>query len=121
MIEDEPHQKLKPRPEADNYGETLLYDYSKFLTSMSLLALGGVLSLSQTGDMAGVEPNRLLVILGAVAFGGATGVQVSSGIVSARSGGREPSRWLRRWLQLGTAALALGTGGFLSIFWDTLQ
>jgi hypothetical protein len=121
MTQEDTDPRLKPDGGPARYGETLLYDYSKFLTTLSLLALGGVLSLSQAGGMANVDSRNLALVLISIVIGGASGVQVSSGIVNARAGGREPSKWLRWWLYLGIAGLSIGTGSFLTIFWDVLQ
>ena len=46
-MNDDDH-RINPRDHADGdrYGETLLYDFAKFLTTLSLLLLGGMLTLS---------------------------------------------------------------------------
>ena len=48
--------------------ERLLYDWFKHLTSLSLLTLGGVLSLSQAGEIA-IDRNQLTIVLLFVAAG----------------------------------------------------
>ena len=52
------------------YGETLLYDFSKFMTTLSLLALGGVLTLIQAADRADVPLVNILLVLGTIAAPG---------------------------------------------------
>jgi hypothetical protein len=120
MIEEEGDPRLKPRPEAENYGETLLYDYSKFLTTVSLLALGGILTLSQTDELADVKPFRLALAIGSIVVGGVFALSVSNGIVIARSAGKEPSRWLRLSMRVALAGIALGLGVFINIFWQAV-
>ena len=101
-------------------GQMVLYDFFKWLTTLCLLTLGGVLSLSQSaavhlrdGDIA-----KLLVPLCLAAILGLTG---ASGIVRAKVGGKAP--WIRPLHRIGlaTASLGLGVGVFLVLFWDSLR
>ena len=54
-----------------HYGETLIYDLAKFLTTLALLATGGVLTLTQTAPKGVYAPIFLLLALGAIASAGA--------------------------------------------------
>ncbi len=118
MGEDDP--RLKPEPGSENYAETLLYDYAKFLTALALLALGGVLSLSQSDRLDGVEPFNLGLAIASISVGGICAFSVAHGIVSARAAGKEPSQWPRRYMTVAIAGIAIGLGAFLHIFWKAL-
>ena len=53
---EEIESRVDPRDHApaQHYGETLLYDLAKFLTTLSLLAIGGILSLTQAAARGAV-------------------------------------------------------------------
>ncbi len=74
-----------------HYGETLLYDLAKFLTTLALLATGGVLTLAQTARKGVYAPIFLLLALGAIAFAGILAFAVAFSLAEARWRGREPS------------------------------
>lgn len=103
------------------YNETLVYDFSKFLTSLSLLILGGVLALLPTLDKAEVKPFTIAMVLVMVSMGGATALSTANAIVEARAADRTPKRNLRRYLQAAVGLIGIGTGAFLMLWWDALN
>jgi hypothetical protein len=121
MIEDI-DTRVEPRDHAPDghYGETLLYDLAKFLTTLSLLAMGGILSLTEAAPEGVYRPTWLLLALGAVALGAALSFGVAYSLADARSRHREPSRRLPLALQAATSLLGLGTGGFVWMWWSAL-
>jgi hypothetical protein len=119
MIEED-ESKVKPVAGSPNYGETLLYDYSKYLTTMSLLALGGVLSLSQSDSLREVKPFNLGLAIGALVIGGISAFSVSFEIVTSRAKGEKPSRWARSAMSIALAGIGLGLGAFINIFWKAI-
>ena len=121
MIE-ETESHIEPRhivPES-HYGETLIYDLAKFLTTLALLATGGVLTLTQTAPKGVYPPIFLLLALGAIAFAGVLAFGVAVSLAEVRWRGREPSRRLSLLIQAATSLLGLGTGGFVWMWWNTL-
>src|SRR5437764_13427582 len=121
MIE-ETESHIEPRhlvPEK-HYGETLLYDLAKFLTTLALLATGGVLTLTQTAPKGVFPPIFLLLVLGAIAFAGVLAFAVAFSLAEVRWSGREPSRRLSLLIQAATSLHGLGTGGFVWMWWDSL-
>ena len=102
------------------YGETLLYDFSKFLTTLSLFALSAGMALTQAADRADVKLVNILAVLGAIALAGVLAVSTASALVEARSAGREPHPRLGTVLKAAMALLGIGTGGFAYMWWDTL-
>ena len=121
MSDDE--SRIDPRliaPDA-HYGEALLYDFAKFYTTLSLLAIGGVLTVTATADPHDVKPPVIAVVLGAIALAGALSVSVAHALVEARAGGREPRAGLNKMMKVATGLLGMGAGGFLMMWWDSLS
>ena len=120
MIEDT--EKVDPKSVApeDRYGETLLYDFAKFLTTMSLLALGGVLTLTQTADRSDIKLFNIILVLGAIATAGILSFVTANALVDARAAGREPQPYLKKMIKAAMACLGVGTGAFLMIWLDML-
>jgi hypothetical protein len=119
---EETESHIEPRhlmPEG-HYGETLIYDLAKFLTTLALLATGGVLTLTQTAPKGVYAPIFLLLALGAIASAGALAFGVAFSLAEVRWSGREPSRRLSILIQAATSLLGLGTGGFVWMWWNTL-
>lgn len=102
------------------YGESLLYDFSKFVTTLSLLALGGVLSLTQAADRSDVKLVNILLVLGSISLAGVLALSVASTLAASRSAGTEPPRWPGKAIRAAMGLLGVGTGAFLMIWWDML-
>lgn len=112
---------VDPAQAADaRYGETLLYDFAKFLTTLALIALGGVLTLGQASAPGTIKPLNLTITAIAIVLAGTLSLTVAHELVTARNTGREPRR-LRAMLNIALALLGLGAGGFLGMYLDTLK
>ena len=118
MIEEE--SKLPLAPPDDRYGEGLLYDFSKFVTTLSLIALGGVLSLTEASQADGAKPVKIAIVLALIAASGVIAVSIASSLAESRSTGREPSRWLPHYLKAAMALLGIGVGAFIQTWWKML-
>ena len=119
MIEEE--TRLEAGPDADRHGESLLYDFSKFLTTLSVLALGGLLTLTQTADRADIKTFNITASIVAIALAGTLAVTTANSIAHARSSGQPLPRSLHRYIMAAMAALGLGMGMFLFMWMDTLS
>lgn len=105
-IEDSVGPATQLAPETDP--EILLYDYSKYLLTLSMLILGGVLTISQNADLANRPPPLvLLTILVPIAGSGFLSLSCLAAIVGARVKGKPQKT--ARWLNQG-AMLLLGAG-----------
>jgi len=122
MIEDS-ETGVAPRDHApaDRYGESLLYDFAKFLISLSLLVLGAMLTLSQAARDGDLKLFNIILVLGALALAAVTAFMVANALVDARSRSKEPSPRLPTYLKIATALLGIGIGGFLKLWVDTLS
>ena len=97
-------------------GEALLYDWFKYLTTISLLALGGVLTLSQAPDG---EAIKLPVLVGVIVVIASAGVLAFSGadqLVRARLANDPLPKQVRTLQKVEPFTLAMGVGGFLYLF-----
>jgi hypothetical protein len=100
--------------------ELLLYDYFKWLTTLSLLTLGGVLSLSQSAELD-MDNFRRTAMLAPICLAGITALTAADGIVRVRAGGKPPRLRPQHAMRLSLYSLSLGVGAFLSLFWDVLE
>jgi hypothetical protein len=119
MIEEQ--SKLPVEAPHDRYGEGLLYDYAKFITTLSMLALGGVLSLTPAIGRGEFETTRVVMIIVAISTGGIIALSTANALVDARATGKEPSRWLPRYIKAAMASVGIGLGAFLYLWLDALQ
>lgn len=106
---------------ADRYGETLLYDFAKTLTSLSLFVLGGVLTLGGTRQAAEIPLPALVLVSGSIAMSGLLALTTVFGIVEARTHHREPATRLFKQIKAANFLLGIGLGGFMVIWLDSLK
>ena len=100
-------------------GETLLYDFFKHLTSLSLLSLGGVLALSD--KLSGRAATLLIGALGIIGVALIFSFTGSSQIVEARFKGRPLHKSIEICRIAAPILLSLGLGMFLYLFVKTLK
>ena len=95
--------------------EDRLYDFFKHLTTLSLLTLGGILSIGNS-DQVDIATIPFMVVTGLVAIGG---ISAYSGMMEiVESGLKKEKRPKRLAFFKGAAStgFGMGTGAFLSIF-----
>jgi hypothetical protein len=110
MIDDEEMPEPHKRDGVDGY----LYDYFKYLTSLALLTLGGVLTLSESASDK-FSKYALTAVLILVAASGVLAFSGASEIVRAKSTGTG-HRHLELMRKAAPALLGAGIGVFLYIF-----
>jgi len=99
--------------------ESMIYDWFKHLTSLSLLALGGVLSLSQLPDVD-VKKGSLTMVVLLLAAAGIAAFSGADQLVKATADGKPMPRQVRWLRSLATLLLGFGLGAFLSLFMESL-
>lgn len=119
MIEEE--TRLEPKPDSDRYGESLLYDFAKYLTTLAILALGGVLTLTQTVDRTDIKTFNIVASIIAISLAGTLAVTTANSIAHARASGQPVPRYLHRYIAAAMALLGMGMGMFLYMWMDTLN
>ena len=122
-MSDELESKVDVRNHSPNgqYGETLLYDFAKTLTSLSLIVLGGVLSLGGTQRAAEMPKCSLVLTSGSIALAGMLALTTVFGIVEARVERREPPTYSLILIKAANFLFGVGLGGFTIIWLDTLN
>ncbi len=99
--------------------ELLLYDYYKHMTTLTLVTLGGILSISQTAGIQ-VPFARLLPSLALVALAGTIALYGMENIIKTRLSGRPLSRFAR-WTRLAASgSFGVGVGAFLGVFGEVI-
>ena len=99
--------------------DELLYDYFKHMTSVSLVSLGGVLSISQIPD-AELKPFSLGMVLVMLAGTGVSGFAGMEEIVTSRFDGKDVSKRISLYRKLCQMTLGIGIGAFLAMFFNAL-
>jgi hypothetical protein len=92
----------------------LEYDYFKHLSTLSLVALGGILSLSPSQTK--IAQNALLAATLCVAIGGATALLCLEQIIISQRNNRPLSKAYRFSRSIAAAMFSVGIGIFLVIF-----
>ena len=121
-MNDDDH-RINPRDHADGdrYGETLLYDFAKFLTTLSLLLLGGMLTLSTAARSGDLKLFNIMFVTIALAIAGMMSFITAHALVDARATGREPNPVLPKLMKAATGIIGVGLGGFLMMWLDSLS
>lgn len=94
----------------------VLYDWFKHLTSLSLLTLGGVLSLSQSDAVADIKKAMLVLVLVLLSVAGMASFSGAAMVVESRTKGTPLSHWVKATGAIAAMALSMGIGAFLFIF-----
>ena len=98
----------------------MLYDWFKHLTTLSILALGGVLSLSQSGN-TDLKPATLVIVVLFIGSAGIAAFTAAEKIMNAVAND-VPLPASVGWLQKATPALlGMGVGAFLYVFLQALN
>ena len=98
----------------------MLYDWFKHLTTLSILALGGVLSLSQSRD-ADLKTTTLVIVVIFIGSAGIAAFTAAEKIMGAVAND-EPLPASVGWLQKAAPALlGMGVGAFLYVFLQALN
>ncbi len=97
----------------------LEYDYLKHLSTLSLVTLGGVLTLTQ--DKATISSGNVILVVVMIALAGTSALAGIDMIISAKSKGKALG-WTYRFTRLlAMAAFGLGVGVFLNMFLDIIK
>ena len=93
--------------------ENLSYDFFKNLTSLSIVTLGGVLTLSEKVFAEEIETWQMLGASGLIAASGIVALQCQADIVQVARGKKAPTSILRYGHRLAPALFGGGIGAFL--------
>lgn len=119
MSDDEENNLLASQA-PQRQGDLVLYDYFKHLTTLSLLILGGILTLSQTDQGSEMKLRTVLMVVGVVTLAGFISFTASGEIARAHFHGQNPKR-VDLYRKAAPAILLLGVGMFLALFGKALE
>lgn len=116
----EPADLATETPDHDRDRAILLYDYSKHLLSIALLAIGGVITVAQSSDGKAIEPLVVGMLLAAFGVSGACALSASSAILQARQRGQALGNKAWIYIRAAMGSLGVGVGGFLVVWFSIL-
>jgi hypothetical protein len=120
MIEDDSSVDPKSVAENGHFDDAIQYDFAKFLTTMSLLMLGGVLTVTQTADKAVAKPPVVAVVMAFISIAGISAITAAGKLAKVNVGKDYPGFTPRRYLVVAILFLSAGAGSFLFLWWKTL-
>jgi hypothetical protein len=120
MIEDESSVDPKNQASDEHFDEAILYDFAKFLTTLALLMLGGVLTVTQTADKSVAKPPVIALVVGFIALAGVCAISGAGKLANVHLSIRADRFTPRHYLFASIAFLGMGAGGFLMLWWKTL-
>lgn len=97
----------------------LLYDWFKHMTTLSLITLGGLLSILQAGK-ADVRPGLLEAIILLIAVAGIIGFDGQSRILKAELANEPLPNVLKWFRRVAVWSYSLGVGMFLTLFVESM-
>ncbi len=97
----------------------LLYDWFKHMTTLSLITLGGLLSMLQAGE-ADVRPGLLEAIIILIAAAGVIGFDGQSRILKAELANKPLPIMLNWFRRVAVGSYSLGVGMFLTLFVESM-
>jgi hypothetical protein len=120
-MNDEERPLLPDGSDAPHYGEALLYDLGKFLTTLSLFAIGGVLTLADSAERTDIKTVNLVVITIALAAAAALSASTAGSIAYGRYTGKAMPRYLHLYAKGAFMLLGVGLGMFISMWIDKIN
>ena len=121
MIDDDAKHDLVERQDDDRYAEGLVYDQGKFLTTLSLLAVGGVLTIADSTDKGDVKPGSIIMVTCVLFLAAVLAASTASTIAFDRFAGRPSRRHLHYYIMATVALLGMGLGMFIFMWVDKLS
>ena len=118
MIEDQ-EQRAERGTFAE--GDGYVYDYFKFLTSLSLLTLAGIFAIFQMdGALEQIGKPMLVAIMATVAAGGIASFMGVGQVVYAKTTGVDSQRKIGFLMKAAPALYCVGVGASLMMFLDVM-
>ena len=112
-----PFQPARP----EDHPDLLLYDYSKYLLTLALLVLGGVLSLTQGAGGTRIDKKLVIVVVLFLAVSGMSSLSCANEIVRVRTGKKKRTKWPEVYNQAAMGLLGGGVGAFLFVWAGALN
>ena len=121
MIEDDGSQDPREHGDSDRYAEGLLYDQGKFLTTLSILAVGGVLTIADSADRGDINPTSIIMVTCVLFLAAVLAASTASTIAFDRYSGKPTKRYLHYYILATVGLLGMGLGMFVFMWMDKLN
>ena len=105
---------------AGQSGSAIRYDYYKYLTSLCIFSLGGVLALADRVPEEGRGKELLIGALVVISFAAVLSFSGVGEFVRAASEGSAPRKSSLKWAAIAPVALSVGLGMFIYLFVKSL-
>jgi hypothetical protein len=105
-----------PGPDAQSY----LYDFFKYMTSLSLLTLAAILAVSQLPEAADLAKTKVVIALGIVSLGALTAFAGAGQVVRSKMQQEPLAKQTILCLKAAPAVYLIGVGYFLMMFLDVM-
>jgi K+-sensing histidine kinase KdpD len=105
----------------EQYGESLLYDFAKFLTTLSILTLGGVLTIAETADRGDIKTFNIIMVSVALALSAAVAAITASIVAVGRYTNQPLPPRLELWIVTSVFLLSSGVAIFVAMWIDRLN
>ena len=112
MIEDEGQERGESGDAA--------YDFFKYMTSLTLLTLGGVITVSQMAQPGDLKKTTLIIVLGTVALAAVASFLGAAEVVTSKAPHGPSAPHVRTYLKLAPTLFLVGIGAFLFMFGDVM-
>ena len=99
--------------------EDRLYDFFKHVTTLSLLTLGGVLTIGEAADVP-IDTVPFMLVIGLIAIGGVSAYSGMLEVVEAGLKNEQRPKRLAFHKTMATLGFGMGTGAFISVFFMSL-
>ena len=118
---DQDERLVRQSAEDDRYRESLLYDLAKFLTTLSLLAIGGVLTIADAADPADIKRGNIIMITLALSSAAVIAASTASTIAVDRWAAKPIRPNMHLYIIATVALLGMGLGMFIFMWFDKLN
>jgi hypothetical protein len=106
---------------SDREGDGYLYDFFKYLTSVSLVSMGGLFTFLQMEEAAEVPPIVKAITVVILGFSAATAFMGAHRFVQLRSTGQPIDREVRRLGRIAPLAYLIGFGALAYVCGDIIR
>jgi hypothetical protein len=117
-MSDDQDQQLAaaPAPDPENY----LYDFFKYMTSLSLLTLAAILTVSQLPEAADLKKTQIVIALGIVSLGALAAFTGAGQVVRSKLQQQPVGKQTMLCFKAAPAVYLVGVGYFLMMLLDVM-
>ena len=119
MMDEESHVDPRSVAGSDHFDEAMQYDFAKFLVTLAVLALGAMLTLSQTALAKNAKPMSVLMPTLFFLLSGIFSFSAAAKLAKAGPA-RNKGMSAQTMLTIAPLLLSVGLGGLVFLWWRSL-